>query len=41
MESMLFMSKYNIDMFITAIVACVLQILAKHKKQGDRGEGRL
>ena len=31
MESMLFMTKYNIAMFITAIVACVLQILAKHE----------
>ena len=30
MESMLFMYKYNIAMFITAIVA-YLQILAKHE----------
>ena len=31
MESMLFVSKYVIAVFITAIVACVLQILAKHE----------
>ena len=47
MESMLFVSKYNIAMFITAIVACVLQILAKQrcrmkerKERGRGGEGR-
>ena len=35
MESMLFMSKYNNIMFITAIVACLLQILAKHEMLGE------
>ena len=39
------MSKYNIAVFIAAIVACVLQMLAKHEmqgegKEGEEGEGR-
>ena len=39
MESMLFMSKYNIAMFITAIVACVLPILVKYEMQLARNPG--